>query len=447
MAAFDLAVRELELRLDQHHALRAWPQTERQTAEHVAGGDEADVDREEVERPLGLVERQLPPVDPLERRHARVGAERRVQLSMPDVDRQDAGRTMGEQRLGESTRRRADVDRPRAAHGSRQPETRERCLQFSARAADRHGRDLYLGTLEGPNPPRGGRAGEAPLPRPIIPRSFRQAAAARLGGARALLARAHRGARDLSRVPNGTSVSRPGGAGRWGRSGRSSRRRAGSPPERGSRRTLSRGFSAPHAPQVSRGARSASDAARPTVASAARVMMPTRNAPVTTGKQETPCSHMICAASSSVVSGPMQSTGELMHSPTKRVPLRRPQIFPANDAGERSVVQHQQVIDSVVEGEPPCRGDHSVRRQRVELSPHYLSHATGTDFGHDIHDVPPHRKSSGRAAAGTSLRELNKRRAKWIGRAGLEFPPPRASVASPGPCGCYQPGLWALTRA
>ncbi len=80
---------------------------------------------------------------------------------------------------------------------------------------------------------------------------------------------------------------------------------------------MSRGSVAPQALQESRGENPDSGAVRPTVASAARVMMPTRKAPVTTGKHEISCSHMICAASSKVVSGPMQSTGELMHSPTK----------------------------------------------------------------------------------------------------------------------------------
>ena len=96
LAPLDLPVGQLELRLDQHHPLGTRAQAERQRAEHVAGGDEADVDGEEIKRPLGLRERQLSPVDPFERRDARVGAERRVQLAVPHVDRQHAGRAVGQ---------------------------------------------------------------------------------------------------------------------------------------------------------------------------------------------------------------------------------------------------------------------------------------------------------------------------------------------------------------
>ena len=143
VAFFDLPIGELELWLDQHDALGARPQPERQSAEHVAGGDEADVDGEEVERPFGLVERQLSPVDPLERGHARVGGERRMQLTVPHVDRQDAGGAVGEQRLGESTGRSAHIDGARAAQRPSEPEMRDRRFKFSARAADRHARGLY----------------------------------------------------------------------------------------------------------------------------------------------------------------------------------------------------------------------------------------------------------------------------------------------------------------
>src|SRR6185437_811639 len=112
-----------------------------------------------------------------------------------------------------------------------------------------------------------------------------------------------------------------------------------------------------------------------------------------------------------------------------------------DDAREGPVVEHQQVVDPVIEGEPSRRRDHGVRRQRVELGPHHLGHTAGTDFSHDIHDVPSRRKSSGRGPAGYLQLKVNKRCANPIGCAGRGFPRPRACVASPGPCGCYQARL------
>src|SRR6185503_171370 len=103
------------------------------------------------------------------------------------------------------------------------------------------------------------------------------------------------------------------------------------------------------------------------------------------------------------------------------VPLGCPQVLPANDPCQSAIVEHQEVVDAVVEGEPPRRSDHRVRRQRVELRPHHLSHAAGTDFSHDIHDVPSNRKSERAWARGPLVRICNKRRAKPIGCARPEF--------------------------
>ena len=218
-------------------------QAERQAAQHVARGDEADVDGEEVERPSALVERQLPPVDALERGHARVGAQRRMQLAVPDVDREHVAAP-----CASSASVKPPVDAPtsigaRAAHRPRSPKRSIAASSFPPARLTAMRDGLYPSIASAESV---GHAAED------VGRGAAEAVGAQRDAARARIAP------DL--------VARVLGA---ARAAREARRR-----------------------------RPASEAARPTVASAARVTIPTRKAPVTTGRQETPCSHMICAASS-----------------------------------------------------------------------------------------------------------------------------------------------------
>ncbi len=155
--------------------------------------------------------------------------------------------------------------------------------------------------------------------------------------------------------------------------------------------------------------RAGSSSVRPAEVSASIVIMPTRNAPVTTGRQPMSFSAMISTASCSVVSGPTHRTGELMHSPTSASRAARAEILAADDPGERAVVEHQQVLDAVLTREP-LRGSHDrVRRQRVELGPHDLGDATRSNvFRREVHQAPP---------PGTMYRHVWK-------KSGVRRPPP-----------------------
>ena len=123
-------VGKLELGLHEHDPLGARAQSERERAQHVARGHEADIDREEIERSLSDRERQPPPIHAFQRRHAWVSAQRRMQLPVPDVGRQHAVRPVRQQRLREAARRRPDVDRARAATAAARPKRSNAASSF-----------------------------------------------------------------------------------------------------------------------------------------------------------------------------------------------------------------------------------------------------------------------------------------------------------------------------
>ncbi len=136
VAAAHPLVGDLELRLDQHHALGAGAQAEGEPAQHVARGDEADVDGEEVERARRRRQGQRLPVHALEVGDARVALQRRVELPLAHVDGGDVGGAVRQQRLGEAARRGADVDRARAAQACREAEALDGGLELEPAATD-----------------------------------------------------------------------------------------------------------------------------------------------------------------------------------------------------------------------------------------------------------------------------------------------------------------------
>ena len=109
----------------------------RDDRKNLSKRDERDVDRDDVEAPrvggqhLG---RQRSGVGFLEDDHSWIGAQPPVELPMTDVERDDAGRAVAEQHIGESPGRGADVECQAAFDGD--AEGAERVFELEPAPAD-----------------------------------------------------------------------------------------------------------------------------------------------------------------------------------------------------------------------------------------------------------------------------------------------------------------------
>src|SRR5215210_752466 len=130
----------LELRLDEHERSPRGRREPQRRREREPDRDERDVARHELRREREL--RHVPGVDALEHRHARVLAQPRVQLAVPDVEGDHPRRPSLEQDVGEAAGRRADVECVNA--GDVDPERVERVRQLVAGARDVRRRPLHL---------------------------------------------------------------------------------------------------------------------------------------------------------------------------------------------------------------------------------------------------------------------------------------------------------------
>ena len=117
--------------------------------------DERDVDGDELDRLVEVLRLQIARVDLLAIDHARIVAQRDVELSVADVDRVHLRRAVLQHHVREAARRRADVraDFP-VAHRSRTPSARARASSRRARPTD------------APAPRRAPRRPRRPSPRP-----------------------------------------------------------------------------------------------------------------------------------------------------------------------------------------------------------------------------------------------------------------------------------------
>src|SRR6516225_3828649 len=123
----DAPASDLELRLHERHDVRLRRKTPAHGVEDPRQGDEGYIDHREGRAEREVIGPQVPSVDPLAHDHARIVAERPVELSAPDVDRGHAGGSRRQQDLRESSRRGPDVDgvAPRGVDAERLEDSRE----------------------------------------------------------------------------------------------------------------------------------------------------------------------------------------------------------------------------------------------------------------------------------------------------------------------------------
>src|SRR5262245_23049627 len=144
-AAPRLATRRLELRLHEHDGLPARRRELERGRQRLPHGDERDVADEELRR-----ERQLPQrahVQPLEHRYARVVPDARVQLPVPDVERDHPCCAALQEHVGEAAGRGPDVEAAAPVRVDSERVERMSELLPPSRDLQRRLRDRQLGRL------------------------------------------------------------------------------------------------------------------------------------------------------------------------------------------------------------------------------------------------------------------------------------------------------------
>src|SRR6185436_16952726 len=101
----DAPFADFELGLDERHDVGSRGETGDDTGEHLPQSDEGYIDRRERRAEWERFRLEVPGVDALPQDDARVVPERPVELSPPDVERDDARRSGFEQHLREAARR------------------------------------------------------------------------------------------------------------------------------------------------------------------------------------------------------------------------------------------------------------------------------------------------------------------------------------------------------
>src|ERR1035437_1130714 len=130
----DLLAPGLELGFDERHDVGPRGEKRRGRPQNEAQRDERDVDGHDVDLVRYIRARERSGIDALADDDARVGAQAPIELTVADVERDDAGGSSLQQHVGEAAGRGADIEG--AAAGGIHGEGLERVRELDAAAAD-----------------------------------------------------------------------------------------------------------------------------------------------------------------------------------------------------------------------------------------------------------------------------------------------------------------------